>query len=214
MKLFYHPCHVFGILSAAFLFTQCSEQLTPVSPKWDIEVNMPIATRMYTIEDLIQLDASLSDAQRQETLRTLNVTFAAKNISNSIELDYSATHQETAKRMVSGDLFTSIGSQLPAEVKIKLDFLDQNKQILYSPKDASGYTASIPAASIASSTQRTEVHLSASGDELRKLFSAAYLRYTFELNTPNGEAVQFTAGSFIHLHSKVNAIAHNPVIIN
>jgi hypothetical protein len=69
---------IFAIIAIAC--TSCSDPLTPVTPRWDADLNVPLIAETYTMEDLLSQDSTLEIIPGDDNILILRKGFDVESI--------------------------------------------------------------------------------------------------------------------------------------
>ncbi len=105
-----------AMVIAATIFGGCSEPLAPVLPEWDIDANMPLINKTYTMADLLRDDQMLriSENGDQVLMVTQRYPVSAISLGDNLRIsDYDFRASET---------FDAVRFEIP-------DYLDQQLNV-------------------------------------------------------------------------------------
>lgn len=197
------------------LISNCSEPIAPVVPQWETQMNIPIATQNYSLDELMHLSSNLSISERQDILDSKMVILTNRPIANTIRLDYSTDNKRVIDNIVSGELVMQTDNRLPSNILLTAQFLDKDANVLFTPKSVDNVTAFIPARSADNqiqSPQRVVTRIILTPDEAKKVFMSEYLHYELILTTPNGGSAKFYANDYIDIRASASIVVHSNMI--
>ncbi len=187
----------------------CSEPLTPVTPTWDLKMNVPVCANNYTMEELLSFNSTLTENEKQTILQNKNIVLTNQKISTTEKIHYTVGESGLLDDVLNGVFVMKVENRFPIDITIQAEYVDENGNLLLNPTSNGSTIAHIPASTstngnTARSAQQTETTINITADDVRKLFSSEYVRYTLVISTPQGAPVQFYVNDFIDLRASVS----------